>query len=50
MARLVSGTMRTFLVWTLADQRRADHREDDLPNRQSRAASEHADDERADHA
>jgi hypothetical protein len=32
-----------------ADQRRADHREDDLPNRQGRAASEHADDERADH-
>ena len=32
-----------------ADQRRADHREDDLTNRQGRAASENADGERADH-
>ena len=33
-----------------ADQRRADHREDDLTNRQGRAGSEDSDNECADHA
>ena len=33
-----------------ADQRRADRREDNLPNRQGRAAGEASDNERADHA
>ena len=33
-----------------ADQRRADRREDDLPDRQGRAAGEASDNERADHA
>ena len=33
-----------------ADERRADRREGDLPDRQGRAAGEDADNERADHA